>query len=106
MTNNRGRHHVNYLWADAPKKADNVLNVYRGFLGSFPNTILDIPIDKLESFIDKALEIKSENDYKKVIRPYFVHREDPKMWDIMDWFHEKLYEQSPKEFGILDLSRY
>lgn len=106
IINNRDRKYVNYLFFDGMNHSKNKLNVFRGFLGSFPNQFFRIKMSELPQFINELKLLKNREDWDKIRNSYMVKRTDDRFWRLLDWFHQKSYELTPRESGVFDIGRY
>ena len=82
------------------------LTVVRGHVGSYPNAFSRIPIDEIESRIDRYLKIRDKLDYYNFAKAYGIQRSNPFFWQESDWHYRTFLEEKPIEAGVFDMYRF
>lgn len=104
------KEHENISWITGesmrmdPK--EDTLTLQEGYWASYPNMIFSMTEQDLVQFVDKVLEIKSAKDYQAMVDVYGIRRQNPKFWEHYDELNAIYREDSPVNFGYLDLTRY
>jgi len=81
------------------------LNSIPGFIGSYPNVFFVVDESELAAFVTTISELRTEDDYSRLLDAYGIRRTNPDFWSNSDTFHLAYQRQSLLEFGILDYSR-
>jgi len=84
---------------------EDTLNIVPGFIGSYPNTFFVVDESELAAFVTTISELRTEDDYSRLLDAYGIRRTNPDFWSNSDTFHLAYQRQSFLEFGILDYSR-
>ena len=84
----------------------DTLTAYRGLLGSYPNFMFKVPLDRIEAFSAALHAIRTREQFMEVVSNYGLSRTDPEIWSNFHWFVEYLRRVSPVEAGIYDMNRY
>jgi len=85
---------------------EDTLDVIRGFVGAYPNFFLQVPLDRLEDFVDTYLAVNDAESYHALMEVYGVRRSHADFWQISDWFYQKHLRVDPLYAGVFDLNRY
>ena len=85
--------------------SENTVTVANGFIGAYPNAFFRIPIDEMKQFVDRTLNLSTEDDYAILMETFGIRRSSPGFWSHSDDVHERLRSQNPIEFGQLDYNR-
>lgn len=106
MIRNRAHLNVSFMFFEELNlDPDNDrINIHYDYVGSYPNRIFDIDIadgNKFFKDITNLNEVNSKSFYKK----YSITKNDPRIWEIMDWFHKDFKLRFPIEAGLFDLNR-
>jgi hypothetical protein len=89
---------------------EDTLTIQNGVMGSFPNFILHVRDDEIESFVRDTLALGEMSVkvsiFKNWVKRYGVSRQQADFWTYYDqtqaWFDDELSSRG----GILDLSKY
>jgi len=81
-------------------------NFIRGFVGSYPNSFLDLSVEDLPDFFELIANYKGSKEDVAQIRRYVVNRADDDFWEKYDWFQQRFKEDQPVQSGLFDLNRY
>jgi hypothetical protein len=84
---------------------EDALNIVPGFIGSYPNTFFVVDESELAAFVTTISELRTEDDYSRLLDAYGIRRTNSDFWSNSDTFHLAYQRQSLLEFGILDYSR-
>jgi hypothetical protein len=106
----RNKMHTNVAFMlDEEKRREpdkDTLTIYRGLLGSYPNFMFNVPLDKLGAFTTALQSVGKRERFMEVVRIYGLPRTHPQIWTHFHWFVEYLQRTSPLEAGIYDMNRY
>lgn len=87
-------------------KSEDTVTLIPGFLGSYPNFFFSVEEKRLPEFIN-ALRNAQDNDSSDLLyRTFGVRRNDPRIWELSDWFNRAYQKEKPIESGWFDLNRY
>jgi len=84
----------------------DTLTVYRGLLGSYPNFMFNVPLDRVGEFTAALQAVRSREHFMTVVSSYGLSRTHPQIWTHFHWFVEYLRRTSPVEAGVYDMNRY
>jgi len=84
----------------------DTLTVYQGLLGSYPNFMFNVPLDRVEAFAAALHAVRSREQFMAVVSRYGLSRTHPEIWSNFHWFVDYMRRISPVEAGIYDLNRY
>ncbi len=85
---------------------NDTLTVVRGHVGSYPNAFSRIPIDEIETRIERYLKVRDKLDYYNFAKQYGIQRNNPIFWQESDWHYRKFLEEKPVEAGVFDMYRF
>lgn len=78
----------------------------KGFVGSYPNSFIDISVEELPDFFDLIANFDGSEEDIALLREYVVNRADDDFWEEYDWFQQRFKKNQPVQSGIFDLNRY
>jgi hypothetical protein len=84
----------------------DTLTVYRGLLGSYPNFMFNVPLDRVEAFAAALHAVRSREQFMAVVSRYGLSRTHPQIWSNFHWFVDYMRRTRPVEAGIYDMNRY
>jgi hypothetical protein len=106
----RNKAHTNVAFMlDEEKRREpdeDTLALYRGLLGSYPNFMFHVPLDKIEAFSAALHAVRTREQFMEVVSRYGLARTHPEIWSHFHWFVDYLRRVSPVEAGIYDMNRY
>ncbi|NOI74868.1 fatty acid cis/trans isomerase [Vibrio coralliilyticus] len=82
------------------------LTLVRGVIGSYPATYLSLHENEISQLIDMLKNIRSEEDYVKLLDRFAIRRSSDRFWPFSDKVHTWYKENQPVEFGLLDYNRF
>lgn len=106
----RNREHENISWIMgenhryAPE--EDTLTIRKGVWGSYPNFFFNIVPEEIDQFVTEAMAVKREQEFVLLAQKYGVPSMSPKFWPTYDAINKYYHKTEPREFGILDLTRY
>ena len=105
---NRWHDNVNSMFseADTLDPTKDSIDFIPGTIGSYPNYFLDVPGDELPELFDVLANFDGSPAYGRKLDRYGVSRDDPRFWEIYDWFQARFFEAQPVTAGLYDLNRY
>lgn len=84
---------------------EQVLDVFRGVVGDYPNIFLSVHESKLQDFVNRFLLVDSEETYRLFLDRYGVRRSSESFWQYSDWLHDTFFHEQPISSGYLDYNR-
>lgn len=84
----------------------DTVSAYRGIFSDRPGLFVDLTLERASQFLGDLQLIQSETHWAAFKDLFALRRNDPRFWDLLDWFHEWDRNNSPLEAGILDASEY
>jgi len=84
----------------------DTMSVVNWLEGSYPNFFLSVALSEIDDFGQHYANIRSPDDYAKLVEQYGVSRTDPTFWEQADWFQDKMRNSKPVRSGLFDLNRY
>jgi hypothetical protein len=84
----------------------DTLTAYRGLLGSYPNFMLNVPLDRVGAFSAALQAVRTREQFIELVDNYGLSRTHPEIWSNFHWFVEYMRQNSPVEAGVYDLNRY
>ena len=82
------------------------VSLYPGILGSYPNTFYSLKEAELSEFVQLLSNLKSEEDYAKLLDRWGIRRNQEDFWSYTDWLHQWYLKEQPLQAGIIDLNRF
>jgi len=87
-----------------PKK--DTLTVYRGLLGSYPNFMFNVPLERIAEFTAALHASRTAGQFMELVDLYGVSRTHPEIWENFQWFVDYIRRTRPIEAGVYDMNRY
>jgi hypothetical protein len=84
----------------------DTLTVYHGLLGSYPNFMFNVPLDRLGTFTNALHAVRTREQFMALVGRYGLSRTHPQIWSNFHWFVEHMRRSSPVEAGVYDMNRY
>lgn len=84
---------------------EDEITLVRGFVGSYPNSFMQVEQPQLQDFVTRLAGLQTESDFTDLRDLYGVRRTDPRFWTFSDALlmdYQKLY---PAEAALLDYNR-
>lgn len=105
---NREHENVSWILAESLRLApqEDTLTIIRGYYSYYPNQFFVVNEKTLMDFKNKALKLKTIEEYKKFTEEFAVSRVSDQFWPTFDLINTTMKKETPIEFGYLDLSRY
>ena len=105
----RNNAHLNITSMLGEKKSrepvEDTLTVASGFLGAYPNTLLRVDHDQIETFSKRLSAMSDEEDYRALLDAYGIRRTSENFWEHSDLLHSAFKKSAPVEYGQFDYSR-
>jgi hypothetical protein len=106
----RNKMHTNVAFLlDEEKRREpdkDTLTVYRGLLGSYPNFMFNVPLDRIREFTEALHAARTPEQFRELVSRYGLSRTHPEIWANFHWFVEFMRHTRPVEAGIYDMNRY
>jgi hypothetical protein len=108
LVRNKAHSNVAFMLDEEKRREpdQDTLTVYRGLLGSYPNFMFNVPLDRVEAFAAALHAVRSREQFMAVVSRYGLSRTHPEIWSNFHWFVDYMRRISPVEAGIYDLNRY
>lgn len=109
LVKNKARLNVDTLFNEDGTRNPNsdTFNVFKGFIGSYPNLYFDINMKQVEDFFEDLVQLKpNDNSFYEFVDKYGVRRLDRNFWELHDWFTAEFKRLEPTQAGVFDLNRY
>lgn len=105
---NREHENVSWILAESLRLApkEDSLTIIRGYYSYYPNQFFVVNNKTLVDFKNKALKVKTKEDYKTFTNEFSISRVSDKFWPTFDLINATMKKEEPIDFGYLDLSRY
>jgi hypothetical protein len=105
---NRWHKNVAFLFGEggALDPARDRADFIKGFIGSYPNSFIDIREEDLPDFFDLLATFALGTEDAARFLKYGVNRADEQLWETYDWFQERFNKDEPVRAGLFDLNRY
>ena len=105
---NRWHDNVDFLFREHDRldPAKDTADFVRGFVGSYPNFFLEVKLEELPKFLELLGHYSGSDKERKALFHYGIGREDPRFWEVFDWFQERFASDQPVRSGLFDLNRY
>jgi hypothetical protein len=91
---------------DRRDRTQDTLTVYPGLLGSYPNYMFHVPLERIETFSTALRATQSQEQFAALVIEYGLLRTNPAIWQNFQWFVDYMRQTKPLEAGVYDLSRY
>ncbi len=87
-------------------KEANEMVITRGLLGDRPELFIEIHENNLRNFISDLKAIREEKDWNLFKVKYATLRNDPKFWNLYDFFNDWDKTNNTTQSGVFDLNQY
>ncbi|MEH8017495.1 fatty acid cis/trans isomerase [Rheinheimera muenzenbergensis] len=107
LLRNSAHYNVNSLFSEADNRnlADDNMTLVYGLLGSYPNAFWRLKEADLARLVVQAGQIKTEQDYAKLLDNFGVRRTAADFWAFSDQLNRQFMRQHPVDSGWLDYNR-
>ena len=106
----RNKAHTNVAFTfqeeDRREPGKDTLTAYRGLIGSYPNFMLNVPLERIEAFAGALRDARTPEQFRAVVRSYGLPRSHPDIWTHFQWFVDYMRRTNPIEAGVYDMNRY
>jgi len=105
---NRWHDNVDFLFREYDRldPARDTADFIEGFVGSYPNFLLEVEPNELEPFFNLLAAYRDVPEDRAALLYYGIGREDQRFWEVYDWFQKRFEREQPVESGLFDLNRY
>lgn len=79
--------------------------LYKGFVGSYPQVIFKVSADKVEQFVTQFSLVNDALSYEKLIDNFGVRRTDANFWKVSDQIHSLHLQADEVSYGLFDYNR-
>jgi len=79
--------------------------LFKGFLGSYPQVILKVPEANVAQFIEQISLVSDAPSYERFLDNFAVRRTDPKFWQVSDQIHALHLKADKTTYGLFDYNR-
>ncbi|HYQ71821.1 MAG TPA: fatty acid cis/trans isomerase, partial [Gammaproteobacteria bacterium] len=106
----RNKAHTNVAFLlDEEKRREpdkDTLTVYRGLLGSYPNFMFNVPLERIADFTAALHGSRTSGQFMELVDLYGLSRTNPAIWENFQWFVDYIRRTRPVEAGVYDMNRY
>jgi hypothetical protein len=106
----RSKAHTNvaFMFEEAERREydKDTLTAYRGLIGSYPNFMFNVPLDRIEAFAKALRAARTSEQFLEVVHSYGLPRTHPDIWTNFQWFVDYMRRSNPVEAGVYDMNRY
>jgi hypothetical protein len=108
LIRNKAHSNVAFMFAESDRRERprDTLTVYPGLLGSYPNFMFHISLDRIEAFTDALHTAQTPAQFNALVDEFGLRRTNPDIWANFQWFVDYMRQTRPLEAGVYDLSRY
>ena len=108
LIRNKAHRNVAFMFDenDRRERDQDTLTIYPGLLGSYPNFMFHVPLDKIEAFTGGLHAVQSPEQFTALASEFGLMRTNPDIWTQFQWFVDYMRATRPLEAGVYDLSRY
>ena len=108
LLRNSGHSNVAELFNEADRRMPNedTVTLVNGFIGAYPNAFYDFTTEQLPAFVKAVADMRSVDDYSRLMDRFGIRRTDRKFWAQSDMIHAAYKSLSPVEAGLFDFNRY
>ncbi|MGR5346846.1 fatty acid cis/trans isomerase [Vibrio mediterranei] len=108
LLHNNAHKNISSLFAEEKNRdfKNDDLTLVRGVIGSYPAAYLKLKESDIQNFVVSLENLKTEDDYIKLLDNYAVRRTSKEFWPFSDQVHEFYKRTQPIEFGLLDYNRF
>ena len=108
LVRNKAHTNVAFLLGEEKRREPDkdTLTAYRGLLGSYPNFMFNVPLERAESFAADLHAVRTREQFIELVGHYGLSRTHPAIWTNIQWFVDYMRRASPVEAGVYDLNRY
>lgn len=84
---------------------EDYMSVLKGVVGAYPAVFWRVSEHDLTNFARDSSHLKSEDDYKALLKKYGIRRTSPAFWATSDKLIDAYQANAPIDAGLLDYSR-
>ena len=108
LIRNKAHSNVDFMFpeSDRRERAKDTLTIYPGLLGSYPNFMFRVPLERIEAFADALHAVQAPEQFNALVDEFGLRRTNPEIWENFQWFVDYMRQTRPLEAGVYDLSRY
>jgi hypothetical protein len=108
LIRNKAHTNVAFMFNEEQRRlpGEDTLTIYPGLIGSYPNYMFEVPLQRIEAFARELHSVDSRASFEAFVVRYGLMRSNPAIWANFDWFIDYMRANSPVEAGVYDLSRY
>lgn len=82
---------------------EDTLTVANGFIGAYPNALLQVSADRLSALVQAVAVLRSDSDYRAFADRFAIRRTHPDFWSASDAMMNAYQHRAPGDAGLLDL---
>jgi hypothetical protein len=108
LIRNKAHSNVAFMFAESDRRerTKDTLTVYPGLLGSYPNFMFHVPLERIEAFTAALHAAQTPAQFNALVDEFGLRRTNPDIWANFQWFVDYMRQTRPLEAGVYDLSRY
>lgn len=90
----------------AYQPSKNKIYLLKGLIGDRPEYFVSLKMSELPTFVQDIESVTQFSEWLKFKNKYFIRRNNPKVWAMLDWFTEWQMTNQPIESGVIDMREY
>jgi hypothetical protein len=79
--------------------------IFKGFVGSYPQTLFNIPSSKVAEFVNQFMLVTDKASYEALLSNFAVRRTSPDFWTVSDQIHKLHKKDNLIDYGLFDYNR-
>jgi len=105
---NRWHDNVAFMFDESSRldPSKDAANFIFDFVGSYPNIFIDMPLKQVPDFFEMLQNYEDTPQWRQKFFGFAITRDNPKFWEIYDWFQRRFEQTHPVDAGLFDLNRY
>jgi hypothetical protein len=108
LIRNKAHSNVAFMFDESDRRvrADDTLTIYPGLMGSYPNFMFQVPLERIEAFTAALHSARTAGQFSALVDEFGLRRTNPAIWENFQWFIDHMRQIRPLEAGVYDLGRY
>jgi hypothetical protein len=108
LIRNKAHTNVAFMFEEEKRREPgaDTLTAYHGLLGSYPNFLINVPLDEIDAFAGALQAARTREQFLEVVNTYGLSRTHPRIWENFHWFVDFMRRNYPIQAGVYDLNRY
>ncbi len=108
LIRNKAHSNVAFMFNESDRRvrSADTLTIYPGLLGSYPNFMFQVPLERIEAFTTALHSARTAEQFSALVDEFGLRRTNPAIWENFQWFVDHMRQTRPLEAGVYDLGRY